>query len=116
MKLLELIPDTEFCCPRVWQRLAITSQGDVLRCPSDFQKEDVIGNVHEQSIKKIWHGEHLQRLRRLHLSKRRLEDSICVKCHHGSKKVTVKILVEGRKRTVPIHRYRRVENIVSQLV
>lgn len=102
---LDLIPDPDFCCPRLWQRLAITSKGDVLRCPSDFQKEDVLGNVNSQSIKEIWHGERMNELRDLHKNKRRLEDPICRKCHHGSQKIPIAVRVRGRESKVLVHEY-----------
>ena len=86
-KAIKVVPDPDFVCPRMWQRLAVTASGDILRCPSDFLKEDVLGNVKNQSIKSIWHGPAMTRLRKMNLEGRRLEDIVCAKCHHGCKKV-----------------------------
>ena len=53
-KEIDVIPDPEFVCPRLWQRLSITSEGDVLKCPSDFEKDEVMGNVKFSTLKEIW--------------------------------------------------------------
>lgn len=85
-KEIMLVPDDDFVCCRLWQRLAITSNGDVLKCPSDFQKEEVIGNVAKNTIKELWDCEQ-QMERQKHLSGRKKESGVCQKCHHGSKHV-----------------------------
>jgi radical SAM protein with 4Fe4S-binding SPASM domain len=85
-KEIMLVPDNDFVCPRLWQRIAVTSQGDFLKCPSDFQKEEVLGNIRDMTIKEVWdHQQHAQRLR--HLAGRKRESEVCQKCHHGAKKV-----------------------------
>lgn len=81
-----LIPDDNFVCPRLWQRLAITSNGDILKCPSDFQKGEIMGNINKTTIKSIWDIE-LEKNRNLHLKLRKKESEVCNKCHHGAKKV-----------------------------
>ena len=35
-KEIDVIPDPEFVCPRLWLRLAITSEGDVFKMPFRF--------------------------------------------------------------------------------
>ena len=80
---IHLVPDPNYICYRLWQRLAVTSHGDILKCPSDFQKEQVLGNVESKSIKEIWDTEQ-QRHRELHLARKRVEDPVCKKCHHGA--------------------------------
>ena len=39
------VPDDEFICPRLWQRICITSSGKYLKCPSDFMMQEVLGTV-----------------------------------------------------------------------
>ncbi|MBI4838248.1 MAG: SPASM domain-containing protein, partial [Nitrospirae bacterium] len=77
-------PDPDYVCYRLWQRIAITSGGDVLKCPSDFEKEEILGNVNTDSIKQLWDTTQQQERQR-HLSGRRLESAVCKKCHHGAK-------------------------------
>jgi len=88
-KEIDVIPDPEFVCPRLWLRLAITSEGDVLKCPSDFEKDEVMGNIREKSIKEIWDIEQ-EKNRQLHLAKKKNESIPCKKCHHGAKIVPKK--------------------------
>ena len=77
------VPDPNYICYRLWQRIAVTSHGDILKCPSDFQKEQVLGNVKDKSIKEIWDTKQ-QRHREFHLAKKRVDDPVCKKCHHGA--------------------------------
>jgi len=89
-----LTPDERFVCPRIWQRIAITSRGNYLKCPSDFEMEEILGNVNDFTVKEAW--DILQeRQRQLHLSGRRLESGVCAKCHHGAKKVPKHAQIEG---------------------
>ena len=64
--------------------MAITSEGDVLKCPSDFEKDEVMGNAKVTSLKNIWDNEQ-DRNRKLHLAKKKNESVPCKKCHHGAK-------------------------------
>jgi radical SAM protein with 4Fe4S-binding SPASM domain len=81
-----LVPDDDFVCPRLWQRLAITSRGSYLKCPSDFRMQEVMGNVAETTIKEAWdQAQGRNRLR--HLAGRKRESAVCQECHHGARKV-----------------------------
>ena len=82
-KEIHFTPDPEFVCYRLWQRLAITSEGDVLKCPSDFEKRQVLANLRDHSIKDIWHTRQ-QTERQRHLAGQRLESAVCRRCHHGA--------------------------------
>jgi radical SAM protein with 4Fe4S-binding SPASM domain len=87
-----LVPDDEFVCPRLWQRMAITSEGDVLKCPSDFQKGEVLANINERTIKETWDHEQ-ENNRRQHITGGKKESTVCSKCHHGAKKMKREIKV-----------------------
>lgn len=93
------VPDPEFVCYRLWQQISITSKGDYLKCPSDFEKEEVLGNVMDMSIKKAW--DTMQRIEReKHFAKRRLESEVCAKCHHGAKVFQVEKKLSDQYRNV----------------
>lgn len=92
-----LIPNDRFVCPRLWQRLCITSSGNYLKCPSDFQMEEVLGNVRDFSVKQAWDVLQ-QRQRRLHLEGRKKESAVCAKCHHGATKKRATVTIEGATR------------------
>ena len=93
-----LVPDDSFVCPRLWQRLAITSKGDFLKCPSDFQKEEVMGNISDKTVKQIW-DEVQKSNRNKHLALRKNESVICNKCHHGAKKVKRSIAIDSNQQS-----------------
>ncbi len=51
------------CCPHVLSNFNILYNGDVITCCNDYNKELILGNVNESSIKKIWNGDNFQKLR-----------------------------------------------------
>ncbi len=78
-----LIPDDSFVCPRLWQRIAITSKGNYLKCPSDFTMQEILGNVKDYTVKKAW--DILQEEQRnLHLKGLKKNSVVCNQCHHGA--------------------------------
>lgn len=79
-------PDPNYVCYRLWQRIAITAKGDFLKCPSDFEKDEVLANVGSHSIKEVWDKQQAEE-RRKHLGGDRLQSIACRKCHHGAKVV-----------------------------
>lgn len=92
-----VVPDPDFVCPRLWQRICITSSGNYLKCPSDFRMQEVLGNVRDMGIKRAW--DELQgRQRLLHLQHRRLESPVCAACHHGAMKRKVTVEFNGSRR------------------
>jgi radical SAM protein with 4Fe4S-binding SPASM domain len=101
-----LVPDDNFICPRLWQRISITSQGNYLKCPSDFKMEEIIGNVNEHSVKEAWDILQGQQ-RQLHLSGRKKESKVCNNCHHGAKKKKVDVSISGKVREDFTYNYTR---------
>ncbi len=89
-----MVTDDAYVCPRLWQRLCITSTGRYLKCPSDFMMEEILGTVDEYTVKEAW--DILQeRQRQLHIDGRKKESRVCNKCHHGAKKVPNKLKLAG---------------------
>ena len=80
---IHFTPDPNYVCYRLWQRISITSRGDVLKCPSDFEKDEVLGNINNTTIKELWDTKQKEE-RDKHLNGRRLESIACMKCHHGA--------------------------------
>lgn len=72
--------DNNFCCPELWRRLVIVSDGTATLCPRDVKKKFAIGNIHEQTIPEIWTGEKMQWARDLHRQGRFKEVSSCGLC------------------------------------
>ena len=82
---ITLVPDDGFVCPRLWQRICITSKGYYLKCPSDFKMEEVLGHINDYSVKEAWDILQQQQ-RELHLSGFKKNSVVCSKCHHGAVK------------------------------
>lgn len=101
-----MVPDDSFVCPRLWQRLAITSRGNYLKCPSDFCMEEILGTVDGNTVKEAWDILQ-QEQRQLHISGRKKESVICNKCHHGAKKKQVELDVEGEVRKDYSYEYKK---------
>ena len=72
--------DNNFCCPELWRRLIILSDGTATLCPRDMKKRYVIGNVNEQTVSEIWTGERMQHARDLHREGRFNELPLCGNC------------------------------------
>jgi radical SAM protein with 4Fe4S-binding SPASM domain len=72
--------DEQFCCPELWRRLTILSDGTATLCPRDMKKKYVIGNVHEQTISEIWTGSKMQHIRDTHRQGKFKELGFCADC------------------------------------
>ena len=60
------IQDDKYCCPELWRRLVIVSDGTATLCPRDIQKNQNFGNIKEQTISEIWTGPKMQAVRNTH--------------------------------------------------
>lgn len=75
-----LPPDQLIPCPFIFERLNIDSRGKVMVCGLDIAAITDMGNVHEKSIKEIWHGKGFEYYRKMHLSKSGNEIQLCRDC------------------------------------
>jgi radical SAM protein with 4Fe4S-binding SPASM domain len=67
-------------CPFIFERLNIDTRGNVMVCGYDIASKTSMGNVTEQSIKEIWHGEGFQYYRDKHLSGCGKDIGMCASC------------------------------------
>ncbi len=72
--------DDQFCCPELWRRLTILSDGTATLCPRDMKKRHVIGNINEQTISEIWTGSKMQHIRDVHRQGKFKELDFCADC------------------------------------
>lgn len=70
-------------CSRLWYNFTVLNTGDVVICCLDYNKEIVIGDIRKQSIKEIWTGEKIAKLRNLHLKGKHYEIRLCEDCNYG---------------------------------
>jgi radical SAM protein with 4Fe4S-binding SPASM domain len=75
-----LPPEERIPCPFIFERLNIDSRGKVMVCGFDIAARTNMGNIHEKSIKEIWHGEGFDYYRQRHLSRRGDEIDLCRNC------------------------------------
>ena len=75
-----LPPDEMIPCPFLFERLNIDSRGKVMVCGFDIAAKTDMGNIHEKSIKEIWHGEEFKYYRQMHLSRKGQEIELCKNC------------------------------------
>lgn len=75
LPLDEMVP-----CPFIFERLNIDSRGKVMVCGFDIAAVTDMGNIHEKSIKEIWHGEGFEYYRQKHFSKKGDDIEMCKNC------------------------------------
>jgi len=75
-----LPPEEQIPCPFIFERLNIDSRGKVMVCGFDIAANTNMGNIHEQSIKDIWHGKEFEYYRRKHLDKKAEDIEMCKNC------------------------------------
>lgn len=57
--------DEHFSCPQLYQRIIVAADGKVLMCSNDEENMNVIGDLNEENLYDIWHGERLQNIRKI---------------------------------------------------
>ncbi len=81
-------PILEFPCHNLWTSLNIWYDGRVPVCCQDYECKIELGDLRKDSIMKIWRGEKLNKLRRLHIEGRYNEIPICSDCTINTHYVT----------------------------
>jgi radical SAM protein with 4Fe4S-binding SPASM domain len=75
-----LPPEEHIPCPFIFERLNIDSRGKVMVCGFDIAAATDMGNVHEKTIKEIWHSDVFDHYRQKHLSGKGDEIDLCRAC------------------------------------
>lgn len=102
-----------FTCPVLWQRLVIGSDGKVLLCSQDEFGLATVGDVNEQSIYDIWHGEKLNNARESHLRKMGVKEvSPCKFCVYPRKTIPTDVQIGNR--TIPSFEYTNWNNEIEK--
>jgi radical SAM protein with 4Fe4S-binding SPASM domain len=71
-----------FSCPQQYQRLVIGADGLVMKCSNDEENREVIGDAREETVRQIWHGQKMQRVRDLHKQSRGfMQSAVCRRCY-----------------------------------
>jgi radical SAM protein with 4Fe4S-binding SPASM domain len=72
--------DPRHPCRMLWKNLSVYHDGRVTPCCYDAEGELPIGNAGEESLRNIWEGAPLKRLRDLHLAREFEKIPICHRC------------------------------------
>lgn len=75
-----LNPSENIPCPFIFERLNIDSRGNVMVCGYDIAANTNLGNIHEKTIKEIWHNEEFGYYRKMHLEGKGKEIELCSEC------------------------------------
>ncbi|MFH1244950.1 MAG: radical SAM/SPASM domain-containing protein [Candidatus Omnitrophota bacterium] len=67
-------------CPQIFQRLVIGCDGKVTMCCGDTSREVVLGDAYKTPVARIWQGETLNNIRRMHREYRFDEIAPCRLC------------------------------------
>lgn len=88
-----------FSCPMIYQRLVIGADGLVMLCANDENNTNVIGNIYNESVYDIWHGEKLNKVREIHKTPCGYKDlEVCKNCYLPVKtEDKEKAIVNGRE-------------------
>lgn len=66
-------------CSALWQRMTIRANGDVISC-CHLSNKLKVGNIAQQSVYDIWHGEEMNHLRAIHLAGDYHRIDVCASC------------------------------------
>jgi radical SAM protein with 4Fe4S-binding SPASM domain len=67
-------------CTLPFYTMSINFNGKVSACSFDWRHKHIMGNIHEQSLKSIWHGELYSEFRKMQASKQRHQNQFCNGC------------------------------------
>lgn len=91
----------EFTCPQQYQRLVIGADGLVMKCSNDEENREVIGDIKQETVHQVWHGEKMQAERNMHLQPRGfMQSAVCRKCYLPRKTEDEEAQVSTRTFTV----------------
>lgn len=78
----DIVYDEDFSCPQLYQRIIIASDGQVLMCSNDEENMNVIGDLNQEKLYDIWHGDKLYEVREQHKKKGGFKEiAVCRKCY-----------------------------------
>ena len=90
-----------FTCPQQYQRLVIGADGLVMKCSNDEENREVIGDIKNQTVHEIWHGEKMQKIREMQKTPNGFKKSaVCKKCYLPRKTQDEEFSIAGRRFTV----------------
>ena len=72
-------------CISVFSSFTINYNGVVQLCDSDIEQKEIMGNITEDTIQRIWQSKRFEQIRQLHANGQRNSIMICQGCDHWSR-------------------------------
>ena len=69
-------------CTYIFYAMAVNADGTVSACCPDWDQKLIIGDLHHETLRNIWHSPAMKKLRRLHLQGKRRDNPVCRSCGH----------------------------------
>lgn len=86
----------DYVCPRIWQRMYVSSSGNIGCCLSDVYEDYTLGNIQDMTLYDAWHSPKFENMRQRHRASQRFDFSICRRCQAGLKRQSTHVQVDGR--------------------
>lgn len=80
----EEVPKHDFFCKQPFQRLVIMTDGSVGVCATDVMGAISIGNIHQETLHELWHGERIRAHREIHRTGKYYINPMCRICAHNT--------------------------------
>jgi len=78
--VIDMRPPVRTACRRIRSRCTILADGSVVVCDQDFRGRVVVGSVIRQSLREVWQGEAMQRIRQAHQKQDWEATELCATC------------------------------------
>lgn len=76
----DIVYEDEFICPQLYQRFVIGSDGKVLLCANDENGKYILGDVNNESVYSLWHGDRINKVRELQKRGEFKDVEVCRTC------------------------------------
>jgi pyruvate-formate lyase-activating enzyme len=93
-----------FSCPQIYQRLVVGADGLCMMCANDEDGKVIVGDANEKTLREIWHGEEMTRVREIHRRCAGADElKACAECYLPLKTYESQVVVGDR--TVSAEKY-----------
>ena len=109
----DIVYEENFTCPQLWQRMVIGSDGRVMLCANDEMSSHIVGDIKNESVYDIWHGDKINEAREIHKKHKGAKElEVCKHCYLPRK--TQREKAELGDRTLNIDNYINREQKVGK--
>ncbi|MGD2118515.1 MAG: radical SAM protein [Chromatiales bacterium] len=76
----DLFDAADYQCGSLWQRVGVLFNGSLMTCCNAYEEIKDIGKMPENTLKELWHSDHMNRLRAAHSTKQGYQEDMCRTC------------------------------------